>query len=288
MDYNALIQNRKSVRAFRSRKVAASVLSQIRDYYNNDCPRLVPDIKTELLILDDSFKDKLEGSAGYDKAMIGAPDYMVLLSDPSDKAELNGGFIMEELILRLTEMEISTCWITFSSSDEVSAALGIDTSKKIVAVAAFGYGERTTKRLRLNIKNMSNVDISAKRGYFTPKKSIYDITYIDKWGNSEGLDETIGFYDDILWQALYASSMSPSYLNRQPYGIVISEGKAVLVSIPDTYTDKVSADLGLGIVMSHFAGSASASMGRHDWQFDVDASSLELPEGYTAVASYTL
>ena len=53
-----------------------------------------------------------------------------------------------------------------------------------VAIAAFGIGKKTTKRLRLNILSMSNVDIIAKRRYFEPKKGIHDMVFLNEWGST--------------------------------------------------------------------------------------------------------
>ena len=47
MNYSALIQNRKSVRAFSDKSVFFGDLDQIRNYYNTSVHRLVPELKTE-------------------------------------------------------------------------------------------------------------------------------------------------------------------------------------------------------------------------------------------------
>ena len=157
----------------------------------------------------------------------------------------------------------------------------------MAAIAAFGYGERTTKRLRLNVRSMSNVDISAKRQYFRPKLSVDNMVYLNDWGNSVGVEEYIGFYDDMLWEAFYAASLSPSYLNRQPYGFLIRDGRITLVQKPDSYTHGIDAKLNLGIVLLHFSAVASQWAGNLTWRFE-DASALPLPEGHSAVASVAL
>ena len=50
MNYSALIQNRKSVREFMDREVPFSDIDRIRSYYLNQVRRLIPEIKTELLL----------------------------------------------------------------------------------------------------------------------------------------------------------------------------------------------------------------------------------------------
>lgn len=282
MNYSAIIQNRKSVRGFSDKKVSASTLQEIEAYYQTGCQRLLPSLETKLLILGSEAREALEGSAGYENFLIGAPQYLILLSAEDEYAEENAGYIMEDMILKLTEMDLGSCWITFADADKVKEALHIDSPLKVAAIAAFGYGEKLTKRLRLNILSMSNVDTRAKRHYYDPKVGIYDMVFMNEWGNSHGLDEFIGFYDDMLWESFYAATLTPSYLNRQPYGFVLHDHKIYLVQKPDEYTDQVSAKLGLGIVMLHFSSVAAQWSGKANWQ--LGTAELALPDGHTVAA----
>ncbi len=287
MNYSAMIQNRKSVREFLEKNVPESAIAEIQAYYHGECRRLMPEIGTALRCFGRSVRDALEGSAGYENFLIGASEYLVLLSDDDAHAGENAGYIMEDLVLKLTEMGFDSCWITFADGEKVKQALGIESRMQAAAVVAFGYGAKTAKKLRVNIQSMSHIDTAAKRQYFAPKCSVEDLVYLERWGNTEGRDEFIGFYDDMLWQAFYAASLAPSYLNRQPYGFVIRGGRVVLVQRPDVQTDAADAALGLGIVMLHFAGVASRWAGSSEWKFDAPAD-IALPAGYIAVAEYLL
>ena len=283
MNYAALIQNRKSVREFRDKVVPFRLLDQVKQYYRNSVRRLVPEIRTELYFFGTDAREALEGAAGYHSFLVGAPQYLVLLSEDHPQAHLNAGFVMEDLILKLTELELDSCWVTFTSSDWVKEALGLESDLQVAAIAAFGYGVKTTRRLRLNIRSMSDIDISAKRHYFEPKRSVRDLVHRDTWGNQDGLDNVIGFYDDMLWESFYAASLAPSYLNRQAYGFLLEGGSVTLVSTPDRYNVPIDRDLSLGIVLHHFTVVSENWAGKLSWRFDpVDA---ELPEGHSAVAS---
>lgn len=285
MNYSALIQHRKSVREFTDKKVSAAVLAEIESYYQKSCQRLIPELETKLCMFGEEAREALEGAAGYESFLVGAPNYLVLLSAKGNLAGENAGFIMEDLVLKLTDMELSCCWLTFTDGEKVKAALGIDSPLDVAAMVAFGQGVKTTERLRLNILSMSNVDISAQRQYFAPKHGLHDMVFMDTWGNCEGLDAYIGFYDDMLWEAFYAATLSPSYLNRQPYGFIIHQGKIILVKAPDSYTGEIDAKLGLGIVLLHFSSTASQWAGKIRWNFGADVPKIQLPEGYEAVAS---
>lgn len=288
MNYSALIQNRKSVREFADKQVFFGDLDAVREYYNTSVRRLIPEIKTELRFFGTDSREALEGAAGYNKFLVGAPQYMVLLSQPHSMAAMNAGYVMEDLILKLADMELDSCWVTFTDSEQVKKALDIRSELEVAAIAAFGHGKKTTKRLRLNILSMSNVDIKAKHRYMEPKRSVADMAFVDHWGNSRDLEKRIGFFDDMLWEALYAASLAPSYLNRQAYGFVLKDAGVTLVRRPDAYTTKQDGELSLGIVMHHFSSVAENWTGRLNWNFRPDAADLKLPEGHEAIAVCTL
>ena len=283
MNYAALIQNRKSVREFRDKTVPFGVLEQIKTYYRKSLRRLIPEIDTELYFFGTDAREALEGAAGYHKFLVGAPQYLVLLSEDHPQAHLNAGFVMEDLILKLTELELDSCWVTFTDSAQVKEALGVDSNLQVAAIAAFGYGVKTTRRLRLNIKSMSNIDINAKRHYFEPNRSVNDLVHKGSWGSRDGLNDAIGFYDDMLWEAFYAASQAPSYLNRQAYGFLLEPGSVTLVSAPDAYSTPIDGDLSLGIVLHHFTVVSENWAGKLSWRFDPEG--VELPEGHKAIAS---
>ena len=286
MNYAALIQNRKSVRAFREKQVPFQTLEQLKAYYRDGVQRLIPEIGTELYFFGTDAREALEGAAGYHKFLVGAPQYLVLLTENHPQAGLNAGFVMEDLILKLTDLQLDSCWVTFTDSEQVKESLGIESDLQVAAIAAFGYGEKTTRRLRLNIRSMSNIDIIAKRHYFEPKVSVRELVHRDQWGSRDGLEDAIGFYDDMLWEAFYAASLAPSYLNRQAYGFLLKPGSVTLVSKPDEYNTPIDADLSLGIVLHHFTAVARDWAGNLRWRFEPEG--VDLPEGHRAVASAVL
>ncbi len=288
MNYSAMIQNRKSVRAFTDRQVPFSTVQEIKNYYETSVKRLLPQLETELNLFCQDVKASLEGAAGYHHFLVGAPQYLVLLTEKHDFAMLNAGYIMEDLVLNLTDMGLDSCWVTFTDSEAIKEALGIESALEVAAIVAFGYGVKTTKRLRLNIRSMSNVDVDAKRRYADPKRSVSDMVFLSKWGNNYKVEEFIGFFDDMLWESFYAASLSPSYLNRQAYGFVIHNGSITLVERPDEYNTRLDGDLSLGIVLLHFSAVAENWVGKLSWRLGEAVDPLQLPEGHWAVASCNL
>lgn len=288
MNYTTLIQNRKSYREFTDKKVPFSDLEAIRIYYRDSVRRLLPELNTQLHFFGTSARGALEGAAGYNQFLVGSPQYLVLLSEQHELAHLNAGFLMEDLVLKLEDLGLNSCWLTFTNSDEIKGVLGIDSTMDVAAIVAFGFGKKTVKRMRLNIFSMSNVDIKAKYRYMEPKRSVSDLTFVNTWGNNRDLDRHIGFYDDMLWEALYAASLSPSYLNRQAYGFVIHDGRISLVSRPDSYNVPIDEKLSLGIVLLHFTAVAEDWTGKIRWDFNGSAEALQLPQDHKLIATAVL
>ena len=288
MNYAALIENRKSVREFTDREVPFSDIETIRNYYVNSVHRLVPEIKTQLYFFSTNTRSALEGAAGYQQFLVGAPQYLVLMSEKAPLSFINAGYIMEDLILKAADMGLDSCWLTFTNSEDVKSTLGIESNLDVVAIAAFGYGKRTIRRLRLNIRSMSDVDILAQHRYMEPKRPVKDMSFLNTWGNNRNIEDYIGFFDAMLWEALYAASLSPSYLNRQAYGFILHEGQISLIRRPDEYTTDIDGDLSLGVALLHFTAVAEKWAGKLNWRFGTKAAQLILPENYKVIATCNL
>ena len=288
MNYSALIQNRKSYREFTDKQVPFSALEAIKAYYQNSVHRLLPEVKTEAYFFSTDARPALEGAAGYNQFLVGAPQYLVLLSEKQELAYLNAGYIMEDLILKLADLGLDSCWLTFTDSEEIKGVLGIDSELEVAAIVAFGYGKKTVKRLRLNIRSMSDVDIKAKYRYMEPKRSVNDLAFVDTWGNSHNLDRYIGFFDDMLWEALFAASLAPSYLNRQAYGFLLHDGSVSLIARPDGLNTKIDGDLSLGIVLLHFTAVAENWAGKLHWDFAASPDGLQIPKDHKLIATVAL
>ena len=288
MNYSALIQNRKSIREFTDKQVSFSQMKALEEYYNQNVRRLIPELNTQLYVFGTGTREALEGAAGYNQFLVGAPQYLVLLSEKHEQAYLNAGYMMEDLLLKLADLGLDSCWLTFTDGEEIKDVLGITSDLEVAAIAAFGYGKKTVRRLRLNIRSMSDVDIKAKYRYMEPKRSVQDLAFVDVWGNNRDLDRYIGFFDDMLWEALYAASLAPSYLNRQAYGFVLHDGSISLVARPDDYNVPIDEALSLGIVLLHFTAVAENWAGKLNWNFDVSAEGLQLPQDHKLVANTAL
>lgn len=288
MNYRALIQGRRTCRIFSNEIVPSWLLQSLKDYYNSSVTRIIPELKTHLLFYDSKVQSTLLKACGYEQFSLGSPEYMILLSEYDDLAHLNAGYIMEDLILKLLDMGLDSCWLSFANSFEIKRALRIRSSLCVAAIVAFGYGKPSIKRPYLNISISPDCDLSAKRQYMEHGCRIDSLAFMNTWNNTYYLDQYIGFYDDIIWECLYAASLAPSYLNRRAYKFLFHEGGISLISKPDFYTSSISGDLSLGTVLHHFSVVAESMGIIPYWRFNENADKLNLPRNHILIATSEL
>ena len=104
MDYPLLIEERVSNKTFQEKAIPGDIIEAIKAYHDKNCLRLIPDIKTELIITGSDVKEALEKAAGYNAPLVGSPSYMVLTSEDKQGAGLNAGYIMEDLMLKARDL----------------------------------------------------------------------------------------------------------------------------------------------------------------------------------------
>ena len=287
MDYALIIEERKSTRAFKNKSVPAKIGDAVKEYHDKSCMRLLSGIETDCIIVGTDAQEALEGAAGYKDYLEGAPSFMILLSEPHEKALINAGYITEDISLMLADQGIGSCFVTFTDSDVIKSALNISSEKQVAAILAFGYAERVKKKIHFNVITMSKVSSRAKQEYYSPKKGVFDLVYLDSFGNKEGVSEKLDFFGDPVWEPLLAASNSPSYMNRQPYAFVLKGNEIALVMLPDEYTGKIDAELNMGVVMQHFIAVARHCRGDAAW--DLEAVDVQgLPDDAVVVGTYNI
>lgn len=282
MNYLNLVEKRKSIRDFKEKTISQDQRNEIHEYFGS-CRRLLEGIKVELIGCDSSVREKLEGFAGYQGYIIGAPCYLILLSEEKDSYLENAGYICEDLVLKLTDMGLDSCFITYGNGDAIKAALDISSPLKTAAIIAYGYGKPEKDLRRLNIVSPSDVKVTKREGHIAPKICVDEMVYYEEWGQRAELDDTL--IDDGLAKALYAASLAPSFLNRQPYRFVLDSGKVILVRIPDSMTDDHDAKINCGTVMLNFTAALSQwRPADPQWIMGKPAKSYQLPNGYEIIS----
>lgn len=250
MDYRKAAENRKSIREFTDKPVTREQKEAIYGYLG-ECRRFLSEIETEFMMVDGADCQYLKGAAGYEGMTFEAPCYLILLSEVKPGYLENAGYMNEDLLLHLTDMGLDSCWLTVCDEPGLQALLDIRSDKKVAAVTAFGHGKKERSLTRLHIKSISDVDVITREGHVAPKITITEMVYGGKWGSEADLDE--GYVDDGLREAFYAASWAPTFLNRQSFRLLMTDGKLVLVKVMDSMTGEMDARLNCGAVMLNFA-----------------------------------
>ena len=286
MDYYNLAIKRESTRSFKKRPVSDRQLAELTGYFSQ-CARLVPEIKTDIRILGAEAGSLLKGCVGYHDLMIEAPHYLVIASEPAPSYLENAGFMGEDLVLKMTELEIETCWITINDEAEAGIRLGLTEDMRVSALIAFGNATTMLPASRLDIKSVSDILIKKRSGFVAPKLAVDQAVYTAKWEESANISELP--INSSLYQAFIAACCAPSHLNLQRYRFILDGSRVLFVTLPDEQTSDSDRQLNVGIAMLHFAGV----MGNHHgngkgWSLGAPEAAYEIPEGAEIAGYYTL
>ena len=196
-----LIEKRKSYREYKNKKLTPNDKEMV-DIVLNTVREMRKDASLEIVYMedgDDAFS-KLDGHAGYKGKMIKAPQYLMLLSDNTEKCHKLSGYMGEHVILSMLRHDIVSCWIDVEDSDDVKKVLGMDTEKEVVAFISFGYPKFEFKFASI-FKSMSkdslssltdigypNIDVTKDKevDYTMP---VSDFVYLSRWGKSATPEE---------------------------------------------------------------------------------------------------
>ena len=267
MNYLELIEKRNSIRDFLNKPVEPNKLDEITSFFNS-APKLF-DVNTQILIAaDEDTTQRLSGVVGYRGNSFNAPAYIVILSEDKDNYLINAGFMAEHIILKIEEMGLSSCFLTSEDSDMLKKVLLINSELAVAAVIAFGYGKKEKDTTKLDIHSPSNVSISSKSGHIAPKIAVTTLAFDTNFNTPYNFDDE--YADPVIADALYAASLSPSFLNHQNYRFVINGTHVYLFNRFDEVVTKNDNLLGLGAAMLNFHMILSSKYsGIGNWSLDV-------------------
>lgn len=176
MDYYNLAIKRESTRSFKKKPVLERQLEELQDYFLQ-CRKLIEDIPVTIELLGPETQSILSGCAGYHNFMIEAPHYLLISSPKMDHYLENAGYIGEDLVMKLTELELESCWITVGDSTETKKRLSLPENMEPCALIAFGNATVMLPSSRLDIKSISDVTIKKRTGFVAPKLSVDHAVY---------------------------------------------------------------------------------------------------------------
>jgi len=134
------INSRKSIRNYKDTKVSAEHFEKIKTIINEAKP-LFDKIPMDVVLIEDGEKitSTFKGIIGkYTK--VKAPHYIAFTSEIAEGHLENIGFIGEEIVLKLTELGIGTCWLGSTIKAGMFKKLfKIKDKQTFIILVAFGY-----------------------------------------------------------------------------------------------------------------------------------------------------
>lgn len=264
MSMTSFLLNRESTREFKNKELKEGIIDGIEN--------IISEIKSEidgkynidfkLIQNGKSVYKELENLGGYAGVMIESPSYICLAAKEDVKDQLYGAYYMEELISKLNELNLGTCWISLAEVPE-------DVRNKVL-------GEDIQFLLAVGEKKLKNPFL---KEVFSERKEIKEIVYAGEMGKNIDLDE---LENKGLLDLFYYIRFAPSTKNLQPWRFVVEDKKTIL------YLDKeVVENYGImdaGIVMYYFEELAKMINLNTKWNL----LSFQEKDGYTEIAEIQL
>lgn len=280
MDYKHLIEKRQSYREYTDKQIGEQELHEIENYFSKAL-KFKDDITLQLFTGNTGAK--LEGVVGYHGYAFNAPAYIVITGTKEKDSYISAGFTGMDIVLKLTEMGIDTCFLTVEDGDLPKKVLKIEGENTVLSIIACGYAKKIKDMKRLDIKSPSQVNFTKRKGYFAPKISIHDMVFDGKWGNNQEFNEyTPG---EIIEDALFAASLAPYFFNKQNYRFVLTNNHIILCDKLDESISVEDRLIGMGCAMLNFY--AVYSNRNHDakmWISEKPKVDIEIPSEYEIIA----
>lgn len=181
---------RKSVRSFRRDKIEEEMLKGLVDFFHEMEP-LFPGIQTSIEIIETEnkkAKSKLGGIIN-----VSAPYYLAIYTENKEKADMNAGFIMQQLSLYLFGKGIGSCFQGMGHLKGEMPAAGM----RFVILLAFGYPKVDMLRKSEDAKRLKPEELCAYKEQ--PRKPVREL--------------------------VEAARLAPSAFNSQPWRFVVYENR---------------------------------------------------------------
>ena len=223
--------------------------------------------KVNFFLIEDSIYKKEKVRIGTCGAIDNSPAFIVGKIETGDLSYLSYGYLFEHIILKITDLGLSTCWLGYFDSQILCSSIQLFNNEVIPAISPVGY-----KKFNL----------------FNPTFFVKDILGIKK---RKSIDE-IFFEGDFSFPIEFSHSnpyfivlkmvrLAPSSGNKQPWRILKEKNRFIfhffldLSGYPEQYIQKKLYYLDMGIAMCHFELTAREYGLKGDWEYMSNTINLE-------------
>jgi nitroreductase len=268
------IELRVSTRSYDKRLVESEHLQRLLTLSQSAVRLVDTPLRVELISGADRTQRILTYMIGSYGLVLTPPHVLVGVIPPHDiAARLDLGFVLEQMVVEASRLELGTCWITGSyDAERAGKAVELEAGEVAAAIIALGYpSQRGWGRLHTGaIRRLAG-------GH--KRKPLKDIVFSDRWAEPWSADDA----DPILTSILDLARLAPSGVNRQPWRFIVRSHDIVLAL---TQPKPIDA----GIVMAHVALGAEVLGRKGRWEMiwgdDTLAQACGLPYGVIPVGRF--
>ena len=238
MNIKEIIKKRLSCRTFNQVLLDSAVKKELENYIGGI--RELPGSEAISLIIVEKTTEGKQMKLNYGMIQ-GHNTYILGKSRSSSVSRVNYGYMMEKVVLKATELGISTCWIGYFDStyfDEIPPGDGFE----IPGIVILGYtGEKQT-----------TLDKLIRFGVKASKRDNWDKLFFNFRLQTAVTPRIIKTYSDSLEMV----RLAPSAGNTQPWRIYFddtaNEFHFFKKPVNKRYEERGLHDIDMGIALSHF------------------------------------
>jgi len=270
LDLYEAILSRRSVRVFDKTPLSAAVLEQVGQAVG-DVETLDPNLGFTCAMQAVAEGDDIVAAMGGYGRLLSIPHILVPAIADGPDSLIDFGCRVQQIVIRLTRMEIATCWMgALTHRTSVVARFRPPEGMTVAAIIAFGSATQRGAGRAVNRVICSAVGAARK-------KPVPQFTWRDRVGNPAALT-------DAESKVLEALRASPSTGNAQPWCVVLSDGLLYLAVRADARYYQLSGNVGYhlvdaGIGMANVRLALKALNREHGWRLLGDEPALRVRLG---------
>lgn len=288
MDYKHAMETLKSTRDFKDKRVPEDIIEETIAYAEQK-DGLMPGQKIQVTYLKhgDTAFEELKGIVGYHGIMISAPQYLLFSCENVDYHQINVGYFVEDILLRLRAKEVDSCWISIPEDGElVKSALNLHIDGEVAALVALGY-DNFEVRVVNPVPTGGNYSKSSMRvveNNRSTRLSIDEFVYKETWGQQATLDDLKGL---ALDKVFYYTIMAPSTYNRQPWRFLLQDNKLLLFVEHDEQINHELDLLDAGVIMCYIDILMNYFSIQGKWKLEMDNNIVDIPDKYRYIGYFS-
>ena len=216
--------------------------------------------------------------------IVNPKSFLVGAIENSKMAYISYGYLFEQIILKVTELGLQTCWLGYFHGKDFLSQYDLKENEIMPAISVIGYASEVTNLwhilLRKGLWDLFSQHVKKPR----QRKAVYELFYHGCFENpSDG--KVAGKYLDSIEMV----RLGPSAGNKQPWRIVKDSGSDIyhLFMNPSNrkgYIEKKLHEIDMGIAMCHFELAAHGNNLNGNWKI-ID-SNIEVPENTYYIVSW--